>query len=197
MVITVTQEVMAMRKAPQLQACLPAGRQATDDERTHLHRWARGRRTPVRVALRAKMILLAAAVSADRQEGHENRSIAATVGTSRQTVGLWRPCLPMKKGRCGTMTHDDKRHGTTTLFAALSMLDGTVTCLPTGRGVPPPSQCRSKTVRLDEIGAGHLRKSASACLPPACRQTGQAGPGSLWIRQEQHETLHQDRPRLS
>jgi transposase len=35
------------------------------------------------LALRAKMILLAA-------EGHENRSIAATVGTSRQTVGLWR-----------------------------------------------------------------------------------------------------------
>jgi transposase len=32
----------------------------------------------------------------------------------------------MKKGRCGTMTHDYKRHGTTTLFAALSMLDGTV-----------------------------------------------------------------------
>ena len=34
--------------------------------------------------------------------------------------------LPMKKGRCGTMTHDYKRHGTTTLFAALNVLDGTV-----------------------------------------------------------------------
>jgi transposase len=33
----------------------------------------------------------------------------------------------MKKGRCGTMTHDYKRHGTTTLFAALNVLDGTVT----------------------------------------------------------------------
>ena len=32
----------------------------------------------------------------------------------------------MKKGRCGTMTHDYKRHGTTTLFAALNVLDGTV-----------------------------------------------------------------------
>jgi hypothetical protein len=30
----------------------------------------------------------------------------------------------MKKGRCGTMTHDYKRHGTTTLFAALNVLDG-------------------------------------------------------------------------
>jgi transposase len=32
----------------------------------------------------------------------------------------------MKRGRLGTMTHDDKRHGTTTLFAALNVLDGNV-----------------------------------------------------------------------
>jgi hypothetical protein len=32
----------------------------------------------------------------------------------------------LKKGRLGTMTHDYKRHGTTTLFAALNVLDGTV-----------------------------------------------------------------------
>jgi hypothetical protein len=32
----------------------------------------------------------------------------------------------MKQGRGATMTHDDKRHGTTTLFAALTVLDGTV-----------------------------------------------------------------------
>ncbi|MDH4154266.1 MAG: IS630 family transposase [Nitrospira sp.] len=224
----------------------------TDDERTQLCQWARGRRTPVRLVLRAKVILLAA-------EGHENQHIAAAVGTSRQTVGLWRqrfvahrlagierdaprggrppqdrqalkaqilhattqtappaathwstrtlarqlrtnptlvqrvwqahglkphlvrsfklsrdphfqdkvedvvglylnppahalvlsvdeksqiqaldrtqPGLPMKKGRCGTMTHDYKRNGTTTLFAALSMLDGTVIgdCMPRHR----------------------------------------------------------------
>ncbi len=36
------------------------------------------------------------------------------------------PGLPMKKGRLGTMTHDYKRNGTTTLFAALNVLDGTV-----------------------------------------------------------------------
>src|SRR5438128_3644577 len=43
--------------------------------------------------------------------------------------------LPMKKGRAGTMTHDYKRNGTTTLFAALSMLDGSVVgqCLPRHR----------------------------------------------------------------
>ena len=38
----------------------------------------------------------------------------------------YQPGLPMKKGRAGTMTHDYKRHGTTTLFAALNVLDGTV-----------------------------------------------------------------------
>jgi hypothetical protein len=32
--------------------------------------------------------------------------------------------LPIKRGRAGTMTHDYKRHGTTTLFAALNRLDG-------------------------------------------------------------------------
>ena len=36
------------------------------------------------------------------------------------------PGLPINPGKCGTMTHDDKRHGTTTLFAALNVLDGTV-----------------------------------------------------------------------
>jgi hypothetical protein len=36
------------------------------------------------------------------------------------------PGLPIKPGRCQTMTHDYKRHGTTTLFAALSVLDGTI-----------------------------------------------------------------------
>ncbi len=36
------------------------------------------------------------------------------------------PGLPMKKGRCGTMTLDYKRNGTTALFAALNVLEGTV-----------------------------------------------------------------------
>ena len=43
-----------------------------------------------------------------------------------QALDRTQPGLPMKKGRCGTMTHDYKRHGTTTLFAALNMCDGTV-----------------------------------------------------------------------
>ena len=39
-----------------------------------------------------------------------------------QALDRTQPGLPMKKGRCGTMTHDYKRHGTTTLFAALNGL---------------------------------------------------------------------------
>ena len=222
------------------------------NERTALEQLARGRRTPVRLVLRAKVVLLAA-------DGLENRTIAAKLNTSKPTVGLWRgryaklglagiekdatrpgrprknrrdleqkivhmttqekprnathwstrtlaaalgidhvlvhrvwkahglqphrvrsfkisndpdfvkklidvvglylnppehalvlcvdeksqiqaldrtqPGLPIKKGRCGTMTHDYKRYGTTTLFAALNMLEGSVIseCMPRHR----------------------------------------------------------------
>ncbi len=43
-----------------------------------------------------------------------------------QALDRTQPGLPMKPGKCGTMTHDYKRHGTTTLFAALNVLEGTV-----------------------------------------------------------------------
>jgi len=43
-----------------------------------------------------------------------------------QALDRTQPGLPMKKGRAGTMTHDYKRHGTTTLFAAMNVLDGAV-----------------------------------------------------------------------
>ena len=43
-----------------------------------------------------------------------------------QALDRTQKSLPLKKGRCGTMTHDYKRNGTTTLFAAMSMLDGKV-----------------------------------------------------------------------
>ena len=52
-----------------------------------------------------------------------------------QALDRTQPSLPMKKGRAGTMTHDYKRHGTTTLFAALNVLTGKVIghCLPRHR----------------------------------------------------------------
>ena len=43
-----------------------------------------------------------------------------------QALDRTQPGLPLKKGRCATMTHDYKRNGTATLFAAMSTLDGTV-----------------------------------------------------------------------
>ncbi len=46
--------------------------------------------------------------------------------TQIQALDRTQPGLPLKKGRLGTMTHDYKRNGTTTLFAALNVLDGTV-----------------------------------------------------------------------
>lgn len=57
-----------------------------------------------------------------------------------QALQRTQPGLPIKKGRCQTMTHDYKRHGTTTLFAALNTLDGTVL-----------SQCRSRHTHKDWI----------------------------------------------
>ena len=212
-----------------------------DGQRQTLQRWARGRSTPARLVLRAKILLAAA-------EGKENQAIAAELGTDRLLVGRWRkrfaekglagiekdaprggrpgkvraameakiieyttqkkpknathwtcrtlakelgasramvnrvwranglkphlsrtfklsndkrfiekltdvvglylnppehalvlscdeksqiqaldrtqPSLPLKKGRCGTMTHDYTRNGTTTLFAALELAEG-------------------------------------------------------------------------
>ena len=66
-----------------------------------------------------------------------DKSLVLCVDEKSQIQALDRtqPSLPLKKGRCGTMTHDYKRHGTTTLFAALSMLDGKVIgdCMPRHR----------------------------------------------------------------
>ena len=52
-----------------------------------------------------------------------------------QALDRTQPGLPLKKGRCGTMTHDYKRYGTTTLFAALDVAAGRVIgqCMPRHR----------------------------------------------------------------
>ena len=47
--------------------------------------------------------------------------------TSIQALDRTQPGLPLKKGRCGTVTHDYKRNGTSTLFAALDVATGSVT----------------------------------------------------------------------
>lgn len=65
------------------------------------------------------------------------RAVVFSVDEKSQVQALDRtqPGLPLKKGRAGTMTHDYKRHGTTTLFAALDVATGEVVhdCLPRHR----------------------------------------------------------------
>ena len=57
-----------------------------------------------------------------------DRALVLAVDEKSQIQALDRtqPGLPLKRGRAGTLTHDYKRHGTTSLFAALNVLDGTV-----------------------------------------------------------------------
>lgn len=67
-----------------------------------------------------------------------------------QALQRTQPGLPMKKGRGTTLTHDYRRHGTTTLFAALNILDGTVL-----------SQCRCRHTHQDWIAfLRHLEEHA-------------------------------------
>jgi len=57
--------------------------------------------------------------------------------TQVQALDRTQPGLPMKKGRCGTMTHDYKRNGSTCLFAAMNVLEGKVlgSCYPRHRHI--------------------------------------------------------------
>lgn len=68
-----------------------------------------------------------------------DRAVVLCVDEKSQVQALDRtqPGLPMKKGRCGTMTHDYKRNGTTCLFAALNVLEGKVigSCYPRHRNI--------------------------------------------------------------
>ncbi|WP_412509901.1 IS630 family transposase, partial [Roseovarius sp. SYSU LYC5161] len=66
-----------------------------------------------------------------------DRAVVLCVDEKSQIQALDRtqPGLPLKKGRAATMTHDYKRHGTTTLFAALDVKSGQVIgdCMPRHR----------------------------------------------------------------
>jgi transposase len=71
-----------------------------------------------------------------------------------QALDRTQPSLPMNKGRCGTMTHDYKRNGTTTLFAAMNVAEGKLIaqCMPRHR-----HQEWIKFLKLiDEQTPGHL-----------------------------------------
>nr|MDQ3333333.1 helix-turn-helix domain-containing protein [Planctomycetota bacterium] len=76
----------------------------TDDERATLRRFARGRSTPARLVLRAKIVLRAA-------EGMRNKDVALELGTSRKTAGLWRERFA--DGRIEAIETDAPRPGRT------------------------------------------------------------------------------------
>lgn len=75
-----------------------------------------------------------------------------------QALDRPQPGLPLKKGRCGTRTHDYKRHGTTTRFAALNTLEGTVigTCYPRHRNIEFRKFLRQIDQRIPADLAIHL-----------------------------------------
>jgi len=83
-----------MRVAPKIEL--------SPDEKTILSKWSRGRSTPARLVLRAKVVLLAA-------EGVQSREIALRLKTSRQTVGLWRSRFAAR--RCAGIEKDAPRGG--------------------------------------------------------------------------------------
>ena len=85
-----------MRVAPRIEL--------TEEERTTLRRWSRGRSTPARLVLRARIVLAAA-------DGMMNKDIAVECGASRKTVGLWRERFAA--GRLAAIERDAPRGGRT------------------------------------------------------------------------------------
>lgn len=75
-----------------------------------------------------------------------------------QALDRTQPGLPMKKGRCGTMTHDYKRNGTTCLFAALNVLEGKVigSCYPRHRNIEFLKFLRKIDSEVDKDLAIHI-----------------------------------------
>ena len=101
-----------------------------------------------------------------------------------QALDRTQPGLPMKKGRAGTMTHDYKRHGTTTLFAALNVLDGTVI----GRNMQ--RHRHQEFIRfLNAIEREVPARQADPRHPRQLRRP-QAPQGSPWLDRHPRLTFH-------
>ena len=97
-----------------------------------------------------------------------------------QALDRTQPGLPLKKGRAGTMTHDYVRHGTTTLFAAMNVLDGTVI----GRNMRKSLFASSMSSR-SRFPQARRSTPSSTTTPPT--SIPMFGDGSNVIRDE---TLH-------
>lgn len=92
-----------------------------------------------------------------------------------QALDRTQPGLPLKKGRCGTMTHDYKRNGTTSLFAALEIATGNVigTCMDKHR-----HEEWLKFLRLIERSVLRIRRSTSSATTMLRTSMRRSKPGS-------------------
>lgn len=114
------------------------------------------------------------------------RAVVPCVDEKSQVQALDRiqPGLPLKKGRAATMTHDYKRHGTTTLFAALDVKSGMVIgdCLPRHRA-------REFLTFLRRIG-GAARKSRDIHLVLDNYATHKTPEVKAWLEKHPRFKLH-------
>ena len=87
-----------------------------------------------------------------------------------QALDRTQPGLPLKKGRAATMTHDYKRNGTTTLFAAFDVLEGKVIgrCMQKHRHQEFTSSTRS---RLKSPPTGPSTSSSTSMRPTSTRRS--------------------------
>jgi hypothetical protein len=95
-----------------------------------------------------------------------------------QALDRTQPALPLKPGRCGTMTRDYKRNGTTTLFAALDVLDGRVIgrCMQ-ATGIRSSSAFSTRS----RARSPPARSSTSSSTITAATSTPKCAPGSIAI----------------
>jgi transposase len=101
-----------------------------------------------------------------------------------QALDRTQPGLPLKKGRAGTMTHDYKRNGTTTLFAALNVANGEVIgeCLPRHRAKEFVTFLKTVDRQTPADTALHLILDNYA--------THKAPPVKRWLKRHPRFTLH-------
>ena len=112
-----------------------------------------------------------------------------------QALDRTQPGLPLKPGRCGTMTHDYRRNRTATLFAALDVLDGTVISMCDDRHrhqewlkfqrVIDCAYRKCRTARdhvacVSSFNSSVRRSAPFTCWPPPLRRHSNPEPHSSW-----------------
>ena len=139
----------------------------TDEHRQTLTRWSRGRSTPVRLMQRAKIVLLAA-------EGTMNKDIAAQLGIMPNTVGRWR--ARFAAGGLGAIEKDVALCPQVQVCAShRPLLESRIAALPESYAQAESGANRSLTPRLAsaEDGAGRgrvpVRDGASSGAMPCAR----------------------------